>query len=213
MATVTAHIMMGRPHLYDGGVRPLGQVFLYERERPEWEGYQKDGGVMRPVPSRWRASGDRTLDDGLLMLAALVYRDETVRGLLKRQNADWDRDPLDLTEFAPGDRTEIYDAVRRIELLPKIVVSVLPGSCIHHQLDRLVGYPYPELDICTVTGTRRGRSGTQYVTDTRRHAAENPGRRGGTRRQAADGTAGAVVQAGEIVTADGGIGDSRLKRQ
>jgi len=86
MGTVTTLITVGHADRYHGGITPLYQLYLYENDVPHWvltrrcncrdlEHLGIDIWVREAI---WVPTVEHILEDGLLMIAAYIVKDEDI---------------------------------------------------------------------------------------------------------------------------------------
>jgi len=152
MATYTASILVGHSHPNHGGITPTHELFLSENSRPAW--------ILVPhLPKSefrdkiWIPSVEHMLEDGLLMINALVLRNKHIRSSLmqfcKRLSS------VKLYSI-PGDELSRIHARSRSEyegINMKICLSMYEESTLKNQLKVLKGYPF-EMEVCRTTFSR-----------------------------------------------------------
>jgi len=170
MASMTAQLVVGHSDMYHGGIYPTHIVWLSENSRPAWvlEAAMRDSsGAPGADPKdqdqptwtqervTWVPSApEHILEDGLLLIALHVLRDESVLELAKsRLPALFEGEWLDLTKLEADALSELREQCSRSELAYKLIVTVLGGSALEEQLPILEQFPM-EVEVCTVSYSR-----------------------------------------------------------
>lgn len=174
MASRTAQILIGHSDMYHGGIYPTHVMYLAENSRPVWllepvgrglAGTASDQPDDEEVPAwtteavAWVPSGpEHILEDGLLLLALHVLRDENLLELAESRLPELLKvgRRIDLTKMPKSGLDELRQRCTQIDLHYKLAVTVLEGSSIHGQLPVLERYPM-EVEVCTVTYSRLAR--------------------------------------------------------
>ena len=145
MATLTAQILVGAAHPYDGGINPTHFLFLSENDRPAWIllpqniFYDGEGKVHESIT--WIPTVENMLEDALLMIAIHALKEVEIIELAENcfRNKEKDRAYL-YDDINQEDLKKLHARCRSIERQCKIVVTVLDGSTIHRQLKVLENY-------------------------------------------------------------------------
>jgi len=148
MATLTAQILIGSSHPYDGGINPTHSLFLSENSKPAW--------VLKDLADKtglakgcvWIPTLENMLEDAFLMIGIQVLKDEELAALAE----SFCRKPLshDLMfyeDFEEGQRTQLYEKCRQLKSFPKLVISAFNNSSITRQLPVIEKYGF-EVDVC-----------------------------------------------------------------
>lgn len=153
MGTATAIIIAGSGHPNHGGIAPAATLTLWENDRPAWhfQDHAEDGRTATWVPFR----PETILEDGLLLLAAVGMRDDNVIQVLEERCGDaWEADRVDLSDEVGEPTAQLRAAVHDVINRTKLVITVLPGSSITHQLDLLENVS-ADVEVCVPTYWRR----------------------------------------------------------
>ncbi len=164
MAAFTAHLAIGQPDIYHGGIVPTHTLWLSEKSRPAWildcvasatepgeEQLTWATERVTWVPSR----PEHILEDGLLMIALHVLRSEpatdfAVKHCPELLEAEW----FDLNvNDSKLPLATLREMARTADERYKLVVSVLDDSSTAEQLRVLADYGM-ELEILTPAYTR-----------------------------------------------------------
>lgn len=156
MGTLTAQILAGTSHPNHGGIVPSHYIFLYENSRPAWIlttqnvfaglRYRKASQGDRRIT--WMPTPEHMLEDGLLMVALYVQRDEKLRSLAAVRVRGFEQDRIELySATKPEDRQALYQACRQIRFKPKIVLSIFDGSTLRRQVSVLEHYDV-DAEVC-----------------------------------------------------------------
>lgn len=152
MSTMTAQFIAGGEDLWHGGIRPLDQIWLSEGISTSLVlGLPEDPGSLA-----WETAPGQIYEDAMLMLALRAVADPELRALarteasflladgpLRRERTDQD---------LAGNLTT--RAVDLVAASAKLVVTILAGSALGPELDRLALHPGP-IEICIPRGSTR----------------------------------------------------------
>jgi len=151
MATLTAQILVGKSHPYDGGIIPSHRLYLFENSRPAWmllpENIWK---LSKPKLGKitWIPTVKNMLEDAMLMIALYVIRDEEIVTLAKDYVHSTKQDWVELYQDIDSEHLEkLYEKCRSLSFNKKIIVSVFGGSTVRNQLSILEKYSV-EKEIC-----------------------------------------------------------------
>ena len=151
MGTFTAQILAGVPHLYHGGITPTHYLFLSENSRPSWTLVNQnvfDRSDDEEKTIVWIPSVENMLEDALVMIAIHVIKNKQIIDLAQKMCKNIEGSHLELYEnLTESQRQEIYQECRRNENWPKMVITVLKGSSIKHQVSVLKKYSL-DAEIC-----------------------------------------------------------------
>ena len=152
MATYTASILVGHSHPNHGGITPTHELFLSENSRPAWIliPHLPVGEIRKKI---WIPSVENMLEDGLLMINALVLKNKNIRSSLtqfcKRISA------VEIYSVPDIERRKIYKLSRKeyegINI--KLCLSVYEQSTLKKQLIVLKEYPI-DMEVCGTTFSR-----------------------------------------------------------
>ncbi len=148
MATLTAQILIGFSHMYNGGINPTHAMYLSENSRPAWILITQN--VSDPVSNEkvvWIPTLENMLEDGLLMVALYVLQDKNVCAEAKRM-FNWSNDTyIEAYNIKDMDRQHLYTLCKNLEYRFKVILSVFKGSGISQQLQVLLEYGM-EVEVC-----------------------------------------------------------------
>lgn len=158
MATMTAQILVGNSHMYDGGINPTHYAFLSENSRPAWIlvpqnifSPDQDEKIEKVV---WIPTLENMLEDGFLMIALYVLQDKEVQ-VTAKQLFNWNKDAyLEVYSINPVDRERLYSMCRGLTYRYKTIISVFEGSTIWRQLNVLIDYGM-EVEVCKTGYARK----------------------------------------------------------
>ena len=151
MGTMTAQILVGESHPYQGGIIPSHMLFLSENSRPAW--------TLKPLlfdqdrandkkEIVWIPTVDHMLEDALLMIALHIQQDHELIQLAKSLYRNALHARVELYEsFDVSQRMQLYEKCRMLSEYPKIIISVFNESTIKDQLQVLNGYQM-ESEVC-----------------------------------------------------------------
>lgn len=145
MATITAQIIFGEAHTWHGGIMNTSTIYLYENSRPAWV-YKPEGRKEENI--YWIPTVENMLEDGLLLAAVHIWKDEDIIRTLRAVVAG-DNDNLQQLEMyciSNEDRNILYKKCRALSV-GKFIVSVFSGSTINSQINTLKEYK-TEHEIC-----------------------------------------------------------------
>ncbi|WP_066318947.1 hypothetical protein [Bacillus sp. FJAT-29814] len=153
MATMTAQILVGKAHPYDGGMNPEYYMYLSENGVARWTMIEENishrhlgGGDQRLA--QWIPTIEHMLEDALMMIGIYIEKDEILIGLAKQFfNGEVPR-MAELFEEASQKRLEMMRVrTREIEFSNKITLSIFNGSTIAKQLPILENYRV-DVEVC-----------------------------------------------------------------
>jgi hypothetical protein len=169
MATLTASILIGKSHTYDGGIQPTHQLFLSENSWPAWIlipqnfFFESNSGAGAEKVT-WIPTLENMLEDALLMITLYVLKDKTVQEAAE-QIFNWKNDTyVETYSIDPAHRTRLYAMCRKLAQRYKIIVSVFQESTILMQLNVLTEYGM-EVEVCKSRYVRQFNPWTQRMAD------------------------------------------------
>ncbi|RKZ30120.1 hypothetical protein DRQ33_08150, partial [bacterium] len=134
MATLTAQILVGRPHPNHGGINPTHYLFLSENDRPAWMLF--DQNIFRKERQgyskiTWIPTVENMLEDALLMIAIHILKNREIVEMAKGFSSKIESKRVELySNFNESQRNMLYQKCREISDFPKIIISVFRGSTI-----------------------------------------------------------------------------------
>ena len=153
MATMTAQILVGQKHSYDGGIINMSHVlYLSENDRPAWILTPMDlfNDHKQAVGKRvtWIPTLENMLEDALVMIGMYVLKDEKLLDMANKYFQDATKDYMELYQDIEHEHCEeLYKHIRTIESAHKIIVSVFRGSSIVNQLAILEDFKN-DIEVC-----------------------------------------------------------------
>ena len=152
MATYTASVLVGHSHPNHGGITPTHELFLSENDKPAWilVPHLPTSGFRNKI---WIPTVENMLEDGLLMINALVLRDKDIRSSLmqfcKRLSS------IKLYSIPVNDLRKIHARSRDVYegMNVKMCLSIYEESTLKKQLKVLKEYPF-EMEVCQTTFSR-----------------------------------------------------------
>jgi hypothetical protein len=170
MGTMTAQILIGENHPYEGGIVNLSHTLsLSENGVPRWT---IRGNHFRPSkadfkPVGWIPTFESMLEDGLLMISLYALNDPK---LISLSEEVFKKPIYDVTslyeEISPSDLQKLHIANREILSGKKLVINVFNGSSINRHLRQLKYYSHLELEVCrSVFSKHYSLWSKQFVTE------------------------------------------------
>lgn len=171
MATMTAQILVGRPHPNHGGINPTHILFLSENSRPAWilNTLNIHGpNSMRPQKERrvvWIPTVDFMVHDALLMIGLYAVRiPELVEAAKPLLDLKAERIEL-YEEIDQPDLEKLHqimkNSMRDLQQL-KIILTLFERSSILSQMSHLKDYEL-NMEVCRPIYSRLFSSWTQDV--------------------------------------------------
>lgn len=156
MATFTSQIIVGRKHMYDGGINNISHVLLLsENSVPAW--VLKEVSIYDDEQEScgnniiWLPTVEHMLEDALLMIGLYVLKNEELLDLAKRYFRKFPSKKIALYDDIESQHLqELYRETREIVSDHKIMLSVFHGSSISRQLPVLKHYEN-DIEVCTFT--------------------------------------------------------------
>ncbi|MCD8500426.1 MAG: hypothetical protein LRY71_00475 [Bacillaceae bacterium] len=140
MGTITAQLLVGTAHPYEGGICGITHTLqLSEGSRPAWILTTTKGAKKTKIT--WIPTIEYMLEDALLMIGLYVWKDETLCQMKQQyfqneqQNDVWLYDVIE-----PNHLERMRARCREIVSTSKIVISVFEGSTIKTQLQAIQAY-------------------------------------------------------------------------
>ncbi len=150
MGTMTAQLLIGKAHPYEGGIYPSHYMFLSENGTASWTLYEinSPNKPSKPYIANWIPTVDYLLEDAIVMIGLYVIKDEELIGLAKRYIANFEDTQIRLYEHASELGLEKLRArAKQIEQQYKITLSGFYGSSILNQIEVLEKYQM-EVEVC-----------------------------------------------------------------
>jgi hypothetical protein len=153
MATMTAQILIGTAHPYDGGINPEYYMYLSENSVARWTIIKEnishrhiDGGDQRIA--QWIPTIEFMLEDALMMIGIYIEKDEILTGLAKQFfNGEIPQMAELYKEVPEKDLEKMRVRTREIDFSNKITLSIFTGSTIANQLPILENYKV-DVEVC-----------------------------------------------------------------
>jgi hypothetical protein len=154
MGTFTAQILVGHPHQNHSGIIPSHALFLSENSTPAWvlvpqQLFKLERGKRRPRgPITWIPSApDYILEDAFLMIGIHILKHRQLATLAKQCIVSENPDRVFLYEVDAKHLDEMRGLCRTLDIAYKIVITVLEGTSIAHQLGVLEDYQM-DVEVC-----------------------------------------------------------------
>lgn len=153
MGTITAQILIGKPHIYHEGINPTHFLFLSENSRPAWIMVPQN--IFPDVKNEgervvWIPTIENMLDDALLMIGIKIIKNPAICKLFYEFSSSYNDSPLEIYScFNKEQLTILYDESKKIKNWPKLVITVLNESHIKKLLPSIKAYKV-EFEICTI---------------------------------------------------------------
>lgn len=158
MGTFTAQILVGRSHIYHGGIIPSHILFLSENGRSAWCLYpfdsynchRRDSNIFRV----WICDPSTILRDVMVMIALFVMKNENLINLVEAIHKDLQYE--EYFEFASLKNRELfYDESLSLDWSGlKLVVSIFNESSAFN-IKYLLNYRNLEFEVCVSFYERR----------------------------------------------------------
>jgi hypothetical protein len=158
---MTAQLAVGTPHPHHDGIIPTHVAWLSENGRAGWLLEPTARGLWGTDESwtqeeiSWVPGGpEHILEDGLLLIAVHVLRDESLLELARKNLPELlDDSAVELEKMPVEILVELRERCQHVDMGQKAVVTVLGGSSLEGQLPLLERYPM-QVEVCTVTYSR-----------------------------------------------------------
>ena len=152
MAAITALVFVGYSHPNDGGLRPVVTIEYSEGDRPAFT-FPRHSGDKRDTSSRFVLipSLENMLDDLLMIIAYREIQDSTVVKYLDsfcNENVEQIGRLEVYKKLTPGQRTELYEHVKKINCFPKVGICLFNGSELLGTVEHIKEYTM-EYEVCT----------------------------------------------------------------
>ena len=152
MAAITALVFVGYSHPNDGGLRPVVTIEYSEGDRPAFT-FPRHSGDKRDTSSRFVLipSLENMLDDLLMIIAYREIQDSTVVTYLDsfcNENVEQIGRLEVYKKLTPGQRTELYEHVKKINCFPKVGICLFNGSELLGTVEHIKEYTM-EYEDCT----------------------------------------------------------------
>ena len=153
MATMTAQILIGTSHTWHGGIIPDYRIYLSENDRPALILTSEEiysGNTVSIKKIVW-IPAENWLDDILLMISAIVLKNEKIIELLNK-NRKSNLEYLELyKEFDLVSLNNLYAENKKIinEYKGlKVIFSIFQDSSLSLNIKRLKSYKF-QYELCT----------------------------------------------------------------
>jgi len=157
MATLTAQILIGKPHPNHDGINPTHYLFLSENDRAAWvlvdqNIFQEEQTSFPKIT--WIPTVENMLEDALLMIAIHVCKNREIIEHAKGFCAKIQTDRIEMySDLEESQRKQLYQECRAITDFPKIILSAFRGSTIEKHLSLLEQYKM-DAEVCRVSYSR-----------------------------------------------------------
>jgi len=144
MGSYSTQIIVGNKALYDDGIVPTHQLFLWENDRPAWNLLDV---CLEDQPAGvkiiWLPAPDEILQCALLMISVFILNDEEVRKRLKQILSKEFTDFVELQNDVDAEaRNSLYefnlDQLRQYDI--KLIINILSQSVIMTKLHLVQDY-------------------------------------------------------------------------
>lgn len=153
MATMTAQILVGMAHPYDGGINPEYYMYLSENGVARWTiideniSHRHIGSGDQRI-AQWIPTIEHMLEDALIMIGIYIEKDEILIGLAKQFfNGEVPRMAELYKEVSEKALGMMRDRARELNFSNKIILSIFNGSTIARQLPVLENYKI-DVEVC-----------------------------------------------------------------
>ena len=145
MGSYSATMLVGQAHPNHGGIIPTHEMYLRENDRPSWE--MMSHSSMIDKKNLWLPSVEHMLEDGLLMINALILRNQTIRSSLTRFCKKLSA--VEIYSIPNNEIIKLYEISRNAyaESKIKIVLSVYEQSTLVKQVTVLKDYDI-DMELC-----------------------------------------------------------------
>ncbi|MDQ8733984.1 hypothetical protein [Paenibacillus sp. LHD-38] len=144
MATITAQMLLGQTHPYDGGVTNVTHhVWLTENSVARWTLMRIDDPTS---VIRWIPHPETMLEDGLLMVGLFVFSDSELTS-----EAQSVLGPLLEVQVMPSDieiREKLYAINRKQMPDLKVALTIFEGSSLYSQYNVFDHYMGWDVEVC-----------------------------------------------------------------
>jgi hypothetical protein len=145
MSTMTAQLLIGEAHPYDGGINPTHSIFLSENSVPRFILSSLQSSEDKVI---WLPTVEHMLEDALLMVALHVWKDEKLLQMAKQFFRKNKTNHILLYEDIDAKALELMrERTRQLDGYGKITISVFRGSTVHNQVAVLKGYRM-DVEVC-----------------------------------------------------------------
>lgn len=153
MATMTAQLLIGSAHPYDGGIYPDYYMYLSENGVARWTIIKENissehvqGEDMRIA--QWIPTIEYMLEDALLMIGIYILKDEELVKMAKQIfNGEIPKTAALYEEVSTQELEKMRERVRQINHPYKMTLSIFQGSTIMKQVKVLEAYPM-DVELC-----------------------------------------------------------------
>jgi hypothetical protein len=138
LATITAQILIGTEHPYNGGINPTHFLFLSENDRPAWILVNENITGENPDTERivWNPTTENMFEDALFMINLYIEKDKTLIAYLKENHKkiNFNSDSISVPEVLDKkDLEKIYQLNQELLKKNKIIklsVSIFADSSL-----------------------------------------------------------------------------------
>jgi hypothetical protein len=144
MGSYSAQIMVGNKGLYDDGIVPTHQLFLWENDRPAWNLLEICLEDQPPgIKIMWLPAPEEMLECALLMISLFILKDEDMekqaRSVINKELTDFVELQNDIDAEAKVALFEMNrEKIRHYDI--KIVINILSESALIKQLHTSQNY-------------------------------------------------------------------------
>ena len=144
MGSYSTQIIVGNRGLYDNGVVPTHQLFLWENDRPAWNlldiCLENQPAGIKII---WIPAPEEILECALLMITLFILKDDDVESRIKQALSKELTDFIELqNDMDTEDRVSLYEfnleKLRQYDI--KLVINILGSTCIIDKLHLIQDY-------------------------------------------------------------------------
>lgn len=163
--TMTAQVLIGKSHPYDGGIRPEWMVQLSENIRPHLILHNNinflNKSDKRPSFYEWTPSIERGVEDVLSMIALHVVEHRPLVDKMVREYSDILENRVEVYGIPNAVREVLYKGIREVGAWPKLAISVYFNCYLERRFSLLEKLNF-DFDLCKSVRVRK-RGGCKLV--------------------------------------------------
>ena len=152
MSTMTAQILIGKAHPYDGGINPNFTMFLSENSVACWTliklNFRETVQPTNPIVVKWIPTIEFMLEDAVMMIGLYVLKDVELIHLAKEHIRTYPGDKIDLYSDASEEGLkEMRARAKQLTNHYKMTLSIFFDSTINRQYKSLKDYKM-DIEVC-----------------------------------------------------------------
>lgn len=152
MATITAKMMIGRAHPYDGGIILEYYLFLSENGIAGWTLVEENLYGKKEIDkdqriAQWIPTIEHMLEDAMLMVGLYVLKDTELTAVMERYFNKVPRTAELYTDIPSEELGVMRSHMKMLEQQYKVSLTVYEGSTLMGQLSILEKYPM-DIEVC-----------------------------------------------------------------